>query len=85
MQGELEIKAGEVEFGESRWGDYSGMTADPDGVTFWFLGEYSKDTISSRNWGNYVASVTFAGCTPGGLFADGFESGDATRWSTTVP
>ena len=85
MQGELEVKAGEVEFGESRWGDYSGMTADPDGATFWYLGEYSKDTVSTRNWGNYIASVTFAGCTPDALFRDGFESGDTTRWSTTVP
>ncbi len=78
IQGELEIKAGEVAFGESRWGDYSGMTADPDGATFWYLGEYSKDTVSSRNWGNYIAGVTF-GCVQDGIFADGFESYDMMR------
>lgn len=81
MQGELEIKAGEVAFGESRWGDYSGMTMDPDGTTFWYLGEYSKDTISTRNWGNFIGSVSFAGCADSTIFADGFESGDTTRWN----
>ena len=85
MQGELEIKAGEVTFGESRWGDYSGMTVGPDGATFWYLGEYSKDTTTSRNWGNYVGSVTFNGCVADGIFADGFETGDTTRWSATTP
>ncbi len=85
IQGELEIKAGEVAFGESRWGDYSGMTVDPDGTTFWYLGEYSKDTISSRNWGNYIAGVSFDGCIADGIFADSFESGDTSRWNVTVP
>ncbi len=85
IQGELEIKAGEVAFGESRWGDYTGMTVDPDGATFWYLGEYSKDTITTRNWGNFIGSVRFDGCSPGALFVDGFESGDTTMWSNTVP
>lgn len=85
IQGELEIKAGEVVFGESRWGDYSGMTADPDGSTLWYLGEYSKDVASSRNWGNFIGSVTFDSCASGTIFADGFESGDTQGWSNTVP
>ncbi len=85
IQGELEIKAGEVPFGESRWGDYSGMTIDPDGATFWYLGEYSKDVASGRNWGNFVGSARFDNCVPSGVFADGFESGDTSRWPTTVP
>ncbi len=83
IQGEVEIKAGEVAFGETRWGDYSGMTVDPDGVTFWYLGEYSKDTITSRNWGTFVGSVRFDDCAA--LFADGFESGDTSTWTNTVP
>ncbi len=85
IQGELEIKAGEVVFGESRWGDYSGMTVDPDGVTFWYLGEYSKDVASSRNWGNYIAGVSFEDCTADALFADGFESGNTDRWDNILP
>jgi len=53
LQGELEIKAGEVVFGgTARWGDYTGMTMDPDGTTFWYLGEYSKDNGDSRSIGN---------------------------------
>ncbi len=86
MRGEVEIKAGEAEFGESRWGDYSGMTVDPDGTTFWYLGEYSKAGItSSRPWGNFIGSVSFDGCTSDGIFADGFESGDTARWDITAP
>jgi hypothetical protein len=85
IQGELEIKAGEVSFGESRWGDYSGMTVDPDGVTFWYLGEYSKNTVSTRNWGNFIGSVRFDDCVASTIFADGFESADTSRWPTTVP
>ena len=84
IQGELEIKAGEVPFGESRWGDYTGMTADPDGSTLWYLGEYSKDTTTSRNWGTFIGSVTFDNCTASTVFADGFESGNTSRWDVVV-
>jgi hypothetical protein len=85
IQGEVEIKAGEVAFGESRWGDYSGLTADPDGATLWYLGEYSKDTTSTRNWGTYIGSVTFDTCTAATLFADGFECGETSRWDEAMP
>ncbi len=85
IQGELEIKAGDVAFGVSRWGDYTGMTVDPDGATFWYLGEYSKDIASARNWGTFIGSASFDDCVPGAIFTDGFESGDTTLWSTSVP
>ena len=85
IQGEIEIKAGDVVFGEARWGDYTGMTADPDGKTFWYLGEYSKNTTTTRNWGTFIGSASFTGCEPQGIFNDGFESGDTTRWSSTAP
>lgn len=85
MQGEVEIKAGEQVFGESRWGDYSGLTADPDGKTLWYLGEYAKTLVSDRNWGNYVGSVSFADCAGNAIFTDGFESGDTSAWSSSVP
>ncbi len=35
--------------GCDRWGDYSGMTVDPDGCTFWYLGEFSDGGYA--NWG----------------------------------
>ncbi len=85
LQGEIEVKAGEVGFGgSSRWGDYTGMTSDPDGSTFWYLGEYAKDIPDSRNWGTYIGAIAFPDCA-GGIFADGFESGDTSAWSNTVP
>ena len=84
VQGEVEIKAGETAFGESRWGDYTGMTADPDGRTLWYLGEYAKNTASSRNWGTFVGSVRFNNCDAD-IFADGFESGDTSSWTNTNP
>ena len=85
IQGEVEIKAGEAGFGETRWGDYSGMTADPDGATLWYLGEYSKNLAGGRPWGNFIGSVRFDGCVPGAIFDDGFESGSTSAWSSAVP
>lgn len=63
-----------------RWGDYTGMTIAPDGQTYWYLGEYSKDTTTERNWGTYIASFTMSGCDASRLFQDGFESGDTSNW-----
>ncbi|GAB4155231.1 MAG: hypothetical protein Fur0021_22470 [Candidatus Promineifilaceae bacterium] len=70
MQPEVQIKAGEQRYigydgSPYRWGDYTGMSVDPDGVTFWYLGEYSKQDVvnQSANWGTYVGSLTFAGCS----------------------
>jgi len=53
-----------------RWGDYSGMALDPDGKTFWYVGEYSGGNpaisiVSGNalaNWGTYVGSFTIPGC-----------------------
>lgn len=72
--GELEtsseslLKGGEISYDAfddppHRWGDYTGMTIDPDGRTFWYLGEYSKNTgnVYGR-WGTYIGSFTYAGC-----------------------
>jgi hypothetical protein len=68
LQAESLVKAGEVTytsfefFGAYRWGDYSGMTIDPDGQTFWYLGEYSKNTGAGTRWGDYIASFSFSAC-----------------------
>lgn len=86
---ELLLKAGETTYASfdtppHRWGDYSGMTIGPDGETFWYLGEYSKNGVAAAaNWGNWIGSFTFENCASA-LFADGFESGGTSAWDTTV-
>ena len=69
LQSEVQLKAGEIEytsFGDAphRWGDYTEMTIAPDGLTFWYLGEYSKNTgtVDGR-WGTYIGSYSFGDCS----------------------
>ncbi len=71
LQAETQLKAGEIAYTSfetttpRRWGDYTGMTIDPDGVTFWYLGEYSKDTGTTQGrWGTYIAAMTLGTCNP---------------------
>ena len=91
MEPEQVLKMGEIAYSAFdgapfRWGDYTGTYSDPDGVTFWYLGEYSKDTPSNlADWGNYIGSFAFPDCTTGSVFADGFETGDTSAWSSTTP
>jgi len=86
LQGEVQVEAGEVPFGGTdRWGDYTGMTIDPDGTTFWYLGEYSKNNGNSRNWGTYIGALSFPDCASELIFTDGFESGNTSAWTTTIP
>ena len=53
-----------------RWGDYSGMTIDPDGSRFWYVGEYARDTSDPDNfnalasWATYVGAFEFFCPTP---------------------
>lgn len=55
---------------QSRWGDYTGMTLDPDGSTFWYAGQFAsgEPAISVvtgnelANWGTFVGSFEFPGC-----------------------
>lgn len=71
LQSEVALKAGEIRYdsfqgsGPHRWGDYTGMTIDPDGTTFWYLGQYSKDFFNAAgtNWANYVGSFSFSSCS----------------------
>jgi len=89
LEGELQVHAGEVSYvsfdpAPHRWGDYSGMTIGPDGESFWYLGEYSKNgVVAAANWGNWVGKLTFDQCA-NSIFADGFESGNTNAWDTTV-
>lgn len=54
----------------SRWGDYTGMTLDPNGSTFWYAGQYAAGEPALSivtgnplaNWGTYVGSFEFPDC-----------------------
>jgi hypothetical protein len=72
LQGEVLVKSGEIHYTSfqsgttHRWGDYTEMTIDPDGLTFWYMGQYSKNTgTTNGRWGNYIGSFTFADCGGG--------------------
>jgi hypothetical protein len=68
MEGELAIVDQTVATGSqtdtsSRWGDYSSMTIDLDGCTFWYVNQYY--TVTNRfDWSTRVASLKFNSCTP---------------------
>lgn len=47
-----------------RWGDYTGMALDPDGKTFWYVGEYSRSQEIAR-WSTWVSSHTWPDCNSG--------------------
>lgn len=49
----------------SRWGDYSTMTLDPNGCTFWFTSEYYA--VTGSNWQTRIGSFAYPGCTPVGV------------------
>jgi len=48
----------------TRWGDYSSMTLDPDGCTFWYTNEYFA--VDGLNPLTRIGSFRFPGCTPVG-------------------
>lgn len=69
LKSETLVKAGEdfytaYDSVPRRWGDYTGMALDPDGVTFWYLGEYSRPQTTAR-WSTWVGSFTWSTCTGG--------------------
>ena len=66
--------------GSVRWGDYSAMTLDPDGCTFWYTTEYANPVVPQtafNHWLTKFGSIpAFPGCTPVG--AGGTVSGTVT-------
>ncbi len=64
--------------GSSRWGDYSAMTLDPDGCTFWFTTEYANpaDQTFNHRWLTKFGSFRYSECTL--LGAGGTISGTVT-------
>ncbi len=93
LQAETLIKAGEITYtsfessSPRRWGDYTGMTIDPNGTTFWYLGEYSKNTGTTQGrWGTYIASMSYPACTTGGPTPTPTSTGvPPTPTNTPVP
>jgi len=69
LQAENQLVAGTGNYTDSagcggacdRWGDYSGMAADPDGCTFWYIGEYSNGGVA--NWRTQIGNYKFASCS----------------------
>ncbi len=57
-----------------RWGDYSAMTLDPDGCTFWYTNEYYA--VDGLNHQTRIGSFAYPSCTPAG--AGGTLSGTVT-------
>src|SRR5262249_46582899 len=51
-----------------RWGDYSAMTIDPDGCTFWYTNEFYQSpqatTLNADNWQTGIGSFQSPSCTP---------------------
>ena len=52
----------------TRWGDYSAMSLDPDGCTFWYTNEYANPASQASNmrWLTKFGSFAFPGCRPVG-------------------
>ncbi len=51
--------------GTTRWGDYSAMTLDPNGCTFWYTSEYANpaDQTFDHRWLTKFGSFQFSPCT----------------------
>jgi hypothetical protein len=69
LGGSVTVKAGETPYSSFdgspfRWGDYSGMVIDPNGMTFWQMGEYSKIVAAgpAANYGNWIAASSYSSC-----------------------
>jgi len=68
VRGEVDVMEGmeiyrSFQAGVTRWGDYSSMVTDPDGVHFWHIGEYSgPSTNTFINWQNAISKSKF-GCS----------------------
>lgn len=75
----------------NRWGDWSGIAIDPAASgCFWVFNQYAMTQGSPTNTGDGGAVERGRWATHWGQFctglpfADGFESGDTSAWSTTV-
>ncbi len=65
----------------TRWGDYTAMTLDTDGCTFWYTNEYYA--VNGLNDLTRIGSFKLAACTPVG--SGGTVSGTVMRASDNSP
>ncbi len=63
LSASVPIKAGEVNYDGTRWGDYASAALDPtDPSVAWLAGGYTRGNGSNVfQWGTWVASASFAG------------------------
>jgi hypothetical protein len=50
--------AGSQTGGLDRWGDYTSMNVDPNGINFWYVNQYQPST-NSFNWRTRVANIDY--------------------------
>ena len=77
----IEGTGSEVSGTSTRWGDYSTMTLDPNGCTFWQTHEYYATT--GGNWQTRIGSVSFPSCVA--LQNNGTLQGTVTSAATGLP
>ena len=73
----------------NRWGDYSAMTIDPDGCTFWYTSEFYESpqptTLATDNWKTRIGSFKYSTCTPlASLVPDGLAPTATNAPATTA-
>jgi hypothetical protein len=70
---------------DHRWGDYSAMTLDPDGCTFWYTNEYY--VTNGQNDHTRIGSFRFPQCSPfaGTPTPINTPTSTATRTPTRTP
>jgi hypothetical protein len=64
--------------GINRWGDYSLMTIDPDGCTFWYTNEHYQAATGTSNWQTRIGSFKYASCTANSATLTGTVTASAT-------
>ena len=72
-----------------RWGDYSAVSLDSKGTATCAINRraavFNEKVIDSGTWGSQYALVGFCnGVVSQLLFSDDFETGDVSRWSSSV-
>src|SRR5207248_4669994 len=65
----------------TRWGDYSAMSLDPNGCTFWYTNMYYA--VDGLNHQTRIGSFQYPFCTPFG--SGGFISGTVTAAAGGAP
>ncbi len=77
----IEGTGSEVSGTSTRWGDYSTMTLDPNGCTFWQTHEYYA--VTGNNWQTRIGSIVYPSCVP--LLNNGVLQGTVTSAVTGLP